>query len=662
MPSTQHSVFRFAEFEMRPEALELVRNGTRIRLQIQPFRVLQLLLERAGEVVAREEFRVRIWPANVYVDFDHGLNNSIAKLREVLGDSADKPRFIETLHRVGYRFIHPIEPIEAPAGVAPALAAQPPLPAAAETELQATEQPRAPAPPAEARTWRSPRWLAVGAALLAIAVLGTLAVFDRDEGDAGEMPIRSIAVLPFKNLSEEGEHDYFAAGMTEALMTRLAQNESLRVVSHRAAARYRDAEKSIAEIAAELQVNAVIEGSIVRRGNTVRVDVQLVRAADESYVWAQSYQRSMQDIFLLQRELADGISDEIMAGIGGKRTGQASVARSDNIEAYDLYLQGRHLLNQRNRQSVSQALGYFHRAIELDPEFAAAHAGVARAYTLLGGQSLVKAMPAEDARSPAMAAARRAVDLDAGLADAHSAMAGALRNLFPRSVETDLEIEREYLLALRLDPVSADTRHGYANFLSSRRRSGEAVEQYREALRLDPLSPNFMGRLGLELAANGQVEEGMKLMRRAVEIEPWQFNAHLRLGWACAAFGQYDDANKAFARAEQISPGSPLALAGRGYVAARTGEVVEASAALEELQPQAEAIDAAFLIAIVHVGLQQDRDGALQWLERAAASASMYFMGGLFRLNHPVYEWLRDDPRFERIHQLVEQTEPGPDW
>lgn len=661
MPSTQHIGFRFAEFEMRPEALELRRNGTRLRLQVQPFRVLQLLLERAGEVVARDEFRVRIWPSNVYVDFDHGLNNAIAKLREVLGDSADKPCYIETLHRVGYRFIHPVEPIDAPAAVTPAFAAQPPLPAAADTDLQATEQPHDPAPPAAARTWRSPRWLAVGAALLAFAVLGILTVIDQGGGDAGDMPIRSIAVLSFKSLSEEGELDYFAAGMTEALITRLAQNQSLRVVSHRAAARHGDAEKSITKIAAELQVDAVIEGSIIRRGNIVRVDVQLVRAADESYAWAQSYQRSMQDVFLLQRELADGISSEIKATIDGKLDGMASVAQSDSIEAYELYLQGRHLLKQRNRQSASKALDYFQSAKDLDPEFAAAHAGVARAYTSLGGQTLAKSMSAEEVRPAAIAAARRAVELDAGLADAHLALASVLRHLFPRSANTDLEIEREYLLVLRLDPASADARHGYASFLSLLSRSSEAIVQYREALRLDPLSPNFMGRLGAELAANGKVEEGMMLMRRAVEIEPWQFNAHIRLGWAYAAFEHYEEANKAFARAEQISPASLQALAGRSYVAARTGELAEANAALEELQAQAEAIDAPFLVAIVHVGLQQDKDVALEWLERAAIPRNVRFIGGLYWLNHPVYDWLRGDPRFERIRQHLEGAEPGPD-
>jgi TolB-like protein/DNA-binding winged helix-turn-helix (wHTH) protein/Tfp pilus assembly protein PilF len=648
--------FRFAQFELRREALELTRNGARIRLQIQPFRVLELLLERAGEVVTREEFRARIWPSNVYVDFDHGLNNAIARLRESLGDSADNARYIETLHRVGYRFIYPIEPIEAPANLAPEVSEQTALSETTDTVFHDAKQAGVPAP-VTSRSKPSPLLPAIGAGVFAIALFGTLRVIDRAANHEGVTPIRSIAVLPFRDLSEDGMEDYFAAGMTEALITRLAQNQSLRVVSRRAAARYQDAEKPIAAIARELQVDGVIDGSIVRQGNDVRVDVQLLRATDESHAWAQSYQRSMQDVFKLQRELADDISSEIDAGVGGKLK-QASVVRSDNIEAYELYLQGRHLWSQRNPQSMSKSLEYFQHAIQLDPDFAAGYSGLAQAYVGLGGRSLVKSMPAEDVRPAAMAAARRAIELDAGLAEAHLAMAAVLSHLFPQTRQRDSQIEREYLLALRLNPASADTRHGYGNFLSNRGRSDEAIAQYREALLLDPLSPNIAGRLGMVLAANGQVDEGMDFMRRAVEIEPWQFNAHVRLGWAYAAFGRYEEATSAFAVAEQVSPGSPQTLAGRSFVAARSGHKARATAVLAELQAQAEAIDAPFLVAIVYVGLQ-DRDGALEWLERAASSSNMPNMGGLFGLDKPVYDWLRNDPRFERIRELADR--PGRD-
>lgn len=650
VPAAKIRRVRFAEFEMHRDALELTRNGVRIRLQIQPFRVLETLVDRAGEVVSRDELRSRVWPSNVYVDFDHGLTNAITRLREALGDSAHEPRFIETIPRVGYRFIHPVARVPVDPDSSPPLDAA----AAGNESMQPGRE------PAASRA-RRPGRRATKGVLFVVAAILTIFGFYQFRGHYGaEAKIRSIAVLPFRDLSEDQDQQYFASGMREALITRLAQNGSLRVVSRRAGERYRGGDKSIAEIATELQVDGVIESSILRRADHVRIDVQLIRAADESHVWAQSYERSIKDIFLLQRELADDISGEISSSIGAAADKQVSVPHSDSIEAYEVYLQGRHLWNQRNVQSVTKSLEYFERAIQLDPNFAAAYANLAEAYATLGGQTLVKSRPAEDLRPAAMAAARRAVELDNGLAEAHWALAGVLDHLFPQSLQRDAEIEREYLTALRLNPASADTRHGYGNFLSNRRRSEEAIAQYREALLLDPLSPDIMGRLGMELTNNGRVEQGMKLMQRAVEIEPWQFNAQLRLGWAYAAFERYAEANEAFELAEKISPGSPHTLAGRSFVAARSGDVASATATLAKLQADAVAIDAPFLVAIVYVGLK-DRDGALEWLEKAASSANILGRRGLYGLDNPIYNWLRDDPRFAQIRQVVHSPTRDPD-
>lgn len=630
--------FRFAEFELRREALELSRSGERIRLQIVPYRVLELLLERAGEVVTREEFRARVWASNVYIDFDHGLNNAIARLREVLGDTSDNPRFIETLHRIGYRFVHPVERIEAPAmPVAPAI-----------------DTPLAPADTAVPRRL-SPRTAAIGVLLLAVAAAGAFLATRRAGEGGGAAPIRSVAVMPFRNLSGDPGEDYFAAGMTEALITRLAQNPSLRVVSRRAAASHEDDRRPVAEIARELQVEGVIDGAIVREGDNLRIDVQLLRAADESHAWAQSYERSIKDVFRLQQELALDISREIDPGVGDPGRRQASLPHSDNIEAYELYLQGRHLWNQRSKESVNKSLEYFRKAIELDPNFAAAHAGLAQSYATLGGNTMVKALASEEVREPAMAAARRAVELDPDLAEAHTAMAAAMNHFYPRGKAMDVEIERELRLALELNPASAEVHHSYGNFLSTRLRREEAIAQWREALQLDPLSPNIVSRLGQELAAVGQVDEGIVLMRRAIELEPWQFNAHVRLGLAYAALDRHQEANAAFATAERISPDSPQALSGRSYVAARSGDKATAMSALGRLQAQAEQLNDPFLLAIVFVGLQ-DREDALAWLEKCAAAKSpMLRPGNLYGLDRPMYDWLRDDSRFQQIFRTVQE-------
>ena len=427
------------------------------------------------------------------------------------------------------------------------------------------------------------------------------------------------------------------------------------MVSQRNSTRYRDDDKSIAEIASELQVDGIVDGSIVRHGDDMRVAVRLVRAADESYAWAKSYERSISDVFALQRELADDISKEIGAGLTRNQVRDGAVARSDSVEAYELYLQGRHLWNQRSPASVNKSLEYFKEAIDLDPDFAAAYAGIAQSYATLGGRTAAKSMSADEVRPAAMEAARRGIELDNELAEAHVAMAAVLSLLFPRSEHTDVEIENEYVVALQLDTSSVAARHGYAIFLSNRRRSDEAIIQYREALLLDPLSVNVAGRLGVEFITNNRVDEGMQLVRRAVEIEPWQFNAQLRLGWACAALGYFDEANIAFAAAEEISPDSPDTLAGRSYVAALSGNVEEAVGALTELKAQAEELNSPFLVAIVYVGLR-DSESALTWLEKAAASWGILGRDGLYGLESPVYDWLREDPRFERLRQVVEAS------
>jgi TolB-like protein/DNA-binding winged helix-turn-helix (wHTH) protein/Tfp pilus assembly protein PilF len=660
VPAPADRRFRFAEFEIHGDALELRRNGAHVHLQIQPFRVLELLVERAGHVVTRDELRARVWPSNVYVDFDHGLNNAIARLREALGDSGDERRFIETIPRVGYRFIHPVERI--PNGPdSPSLGESSP---AASNEPGQTDRQEAERITAITGPGRPIRWAAAGLLVIGLVTVGIVALERSGGRHAARAPIRSIAVLPFRDLSEGGKQEHLAAGMTEALITRLAQDRSLRVVSRRSGEKYRDAKKSVAEISRELQVDGVIDGSIARQDDDLRIDIQIVRAADDSHLWAQTYQRPMADIFQVQRELAEDISREISPGVGGTTSAQVSVARSNNLEAYELYLRGRHSQNQRSPQSVTRSVQYFESAIQLDPEFAAAHAGLAEAYTSLGGPSLVKSTSAEKVRPAAMAAARRAVELDDRLPEAHRAMANVLSRLFPRSIETDSEIEREYLLALRLDPASADTRHHYGIFLSTRHRSDAAIAQLRTALRYDPLSPNITGRLGMELASNGQLEEGMKLMERAVEIEPWQFNAQVRLGMAYAAFDRYEEAQRAFALAERISPGTPQVLAGRSYVAARTGDVERATAALAKLEAAASTIDAPFLVAIVYVGLK-DREGALKWLARALSSAptstNLVTRRTYYGLDRPMYDWLRDDPEFERIRRLAQESTREPE-
>jgi len=613
---------------MDTEALELKRGGQRLRLQIQPFRVLQILVENAPRAVTRDELRRQVWPSNVFLDFDHGLNNAVARLREALGDSSDRPRYIETLPRVGYRFIFPIE--AAAADTPPAIESRQAVPN------------------------RVDRRLLAGFVASLAAVLLSVVVHDRLTPSTPS--IRSIAVLPFRDLTGEAGQEYFADGLTEALVTRLAQNRGLRVISRLSAEHASNRSDSLEDIATDLGVDGLIDSSFVRGPDEIRIDVRLVRVADDSHAWARSYLRRPDNLFALQADIANDIAVEIAAEIDLPGDSERLPPLTGSIEAYELYLHGRHLFAKRNPDSVTRSIEYFRQAIDIDPRFAAAWAGIAESYATLGGNTLVQSVPASEVRDSALAAARRALELDPRLAEAHSALGQVLHKLYPRDESRDASIESAYHLALSLNPGNANARHWYANFLSSRRRSEEAIAMYREALLLDPLNANVMSRLGLELVNTGQVDEGLQLMQKTIELEPWQLNAHLRLGWSYAALGRLDEAREEFSTADRISTDNPHAKSGLAYVDALAGDRAAAIRELELLRPKAESIGAPFLVAIVYVGLR-DRDNALIWLERAAETTEMLGRIGHYGLESSIYDWLRDDDRFVHVRLAAHSRE-----
>jgi len=652
MPSIDHRILRFADFELDRDALELRRGAQRLHLQVQPFRLLETLIEHPGRVFSREELRNRVWPSNVYVDFDHGLNNAVAKLRETLGDSANRPKFIETLPRVGYRFIFPAEQIFAVRSGSDERA-----PAAGPPERSDWSQPslRPDARPAP----RQHRLGIAGLMVIAAALVTVVIDIKSDGAPAPAYAVNSVAVLPVRDLSANADQEYFAAGMTEAMITRLAQSTSLRVVSRRSGERYRDAAVPIADIARDLKVDSVLDSSLFRDGDDLRIDVQLIRAADDSHAWAKSYTRKARDVFQLQRDLADDIAREIVGHDASQAS--ASVAQSADLEAYELYLQGRHLWNQRSPDSVTRSLARFQRAAELDRSFAAAFAGIAEAYALLGGNSLVKTLPVADVREPALAAARHALELDPELPEAHSALARVLA-MQPTDPATFSQIEEHYRKALALNPAYSEARLGLGNFLSQRGRRDEAIAEFRECLRRDPLSPNNMSRLGKELVDAGNPEEGILLLERAIEIEPWQFNSLVRLGWIYAALNRFEEARAAFSRAEQVTPGTIHTLAGRAFVDASAGDAASATQLIEAIKAQSDQIDQPNLLAFVYVALG-DRDHALEWLEKSTAILQSNQRQGLFSLDAPMYDWLRDDPRFTRLLANVSRrVDPDESW
>src|SRR3989454_7864768 len=455
--SDQH--FSFGAFEVDWEAGEVRKHGIRLKLQEQPFQVLALLLRRSGKVVTREELRSQLWSADSFVEFEHGLHSAINKLREALGDSADNPRFVETLPRRGYRFVGTVDSVSGPA---PALDIGRGMQAQTAARTATSEVPTSPetaGPMLVSRRRDHSVLVAVGTLAAFVVVLAGLNVGgwrDRLLGRGAAPPhIKSLAVLPLANLSGDPAQEYFADGMTEALISNLAQIRALsRVISRTSVMRYKGSRKSLPEIAQELNVDAVIEGTVQRSGGRVRVTAKLIPAATDSPLWARDYERDLSDVLKLQSDVARAVADEIRLQVTPEERARLAAARNINPEAHDAYLLGRHHL-RTNEDDLRQAIEQFDRAIQLAPDYAAAYAGLSIAWRVrgrFGAKDVKEVLPfARDA-------AVKAVALDPQLAEAHVALSAVKGKDWAGA-------EQELIRALELDPNNAEAHEGYADLL-----------------------------------------------------------------------------------------------------------------------------------------------------------------------------------------------------
>jgi TolB-like protein/DNA-binding winged helix-turn-helix (wHTH) protein/Tfp pilus assembly protein PilF len=532
MPVSTPRTWCFGVFELDASSGELRRNGTRIKLREQPVRILLLLLEHAGQMVTREELRQHLWPSDTFVDFDHSLNSAVMKLREALGDSADKPLYIETIPKKGYRFVAPVSSGHAAiktedervASVPHAPSAEPPrapTKAAALSDPFTSEDPtvsnedlrsESNAPSPRRSVWLPAlRASAVPVLLIVAITLGTLGWRNRFLGRAAQPQIKSLAVLPLENLSGDPSQEYFAEGMTDELITELARIPALRVVSRTSVMQVQDkgVRKPLQQIADELKVDALVEGSVVRSGDKVRITAQLIDARNDKHLWAQSFESQTSDVLSLQDSVAREIASQT-------KTVLAPPARGDrntmpiNPAAYDAYLRGRYFLSKRD---AVKSTPYFQQAISLDPSYASAYAGLADAFETRWVFGDAKT---EDAMPKALAAARRAIELDPENGEAYAALG---------AIETDYEwnwtaAERDLTRAIALSPSYSTAELRYAIFLDATDRPEEAVTHMRRALELDPLS-FFMNRhLGSTLYIARHYDEALYYLRRAGEMEP----------------------------------------------------------------------------------------------------------------------------------------------
>ena len=545
-------------FHIDLSTAELRKNGIRIPLQEQPFRVLALLLEHPGEVVTREELQARVWPSDTYVGFDEGINTAIRKLRVAFGDSADNPRFIETLPRRGYRFIAPVNGLlKDERGDDPGAEART-VGAAGDGVDRQPAEPRngragvPSAPTVGRRSWK----LAAGGvagALLVIATVGLYLVRSPRPAPAAAAKRIMLAILPFENLSNDASQEYFSDGLTEETITDLGElsPEQMGVIARTSAMAYKHTNKTVSQIGRELGVDYILEGSVRREGGRARVSAQLIRVSDQTHLWARNYDRQVQDVLEMENDLGKAIAEEVQANLTPVRQSGLARQRTFDPEAYDLYLRGRYYWNERTPAGIKESIEYFEKATAKDPSFALAFAGLADAYNI---SNIVGLYSPKESLPKAAEAAMRAIELDPSLAEAHAAL-----GMEKSHYEFDFPgAEREFRKALGLNPNSAYAHLFYSNcYLLPMGHEAEAVAENQKALTLDPLSLPINNFMGMTYLFVRDYEKSSRQFHHTIEIDPTFPLAHAYFAGFLFEMSRFDEAIEEDEKAEVLSGARP---------------------------------------------------------------------------------------------------------
>jgi TolB-like protein/DNA-binding winged helix-turn-helix (wHTH) protein len=628
--------FRFGVFELDLPAGELRKNGLRVRLQGQPIQVLAMLLEHPGEVVSREELHKKLWSADTFVDFDHGLNKAINKVRDALGDSAESPRFVETIARRGYRFLADVKAADVVPASSPELASS--LQPAAET--RGREDLASKLPIVEhflpAIAWKT-------LVFVLVLLVASLSIWKFRSGDRPSPVIRSLAVLPLESLSSDASQDYFADGMTDELISDLGQISALRVISRTSVMVYKHARKPLPQIARELNVDAVVEGTVLRSGGRVRITAQLIEASTDKHLWSQSYEGELRDALALQNSVARAIADQIRINVNPQEQAALKNVSVVDPQAYESYLKGRYFWNKRTADGLTKAIDYFNEAIKRKPDYGQAYAGLADSYALAGDWKYGLLAPKE-AYPKAKAAAMKALGLDSTLGEAHVSLAFCLENF-----DWDSESAgREFTRGIELSPGYAIGREWYGWHLAALGRHGEAIAEVGKAVSLDPLSPSIGADLAEELLVAHRFDEAITQSRKTLILDPFFAPAHYVLGQALVQKHVYNEAIAELQKAIELSPGSTAFKANLAYAYAASGMRDKATKILDDLKNlSAQSFSNAPEIAMIYVGLGEN-DQAMTWLEKAYADRFSPWV-----LMRPCFDPLRLDPRFEDLVRRI---------
>jgi TolB-like protein/DNA-binding winged helix-turn-helix (wHTH) protein len=624
-----NGIIRFGSFEVDLRAGELRRGGIRVKLSGQPFDVLVALLEKPGQVVTREELHDKLWAQDTFVDFEHGLNKAINKVREALGDDADNPRFVETLPRRGYRFVAPVQDVAAVRHEQLEMA----------TKVDASTQ------LSRARLWNRKVLIVASAVFALVVVLAgfTYLRLSHSLPNSATQKRVMLAVLPFQNMSNDPGQEYFSDGLTEETITDLGQlsPEHLGVIARTSAMAYKHTNKSVSQIGRELGVDYILEGSVRRDGGAARVSAQLIRVSDQTHLWAQNYQRELHDLLQMENELGTAIARQVQGNLTSQQQVDPSKTRTVDPEAYDLYLKGRFYWNQTSPAATKESVGYFQQAIAKDPDFALAYVGLAEAYNI---GSITGAYPPEESFPKARTTANEALALDPSLAEAHSAL-GMEKSLY----EFDFPgAQKELLRAIELNPNSAQAHFLYSNsYLTPMGRMSEAITENKKALELDPLSLPMNLLLGDAYMFAGYYEESDQQFRHTIAMDPTYPLAPIYFSFLLKITGRYEEGIKENEKGEVLSGSSPEEAAAKAAIIRQAlqkgGEKAAWQKELELIlgtRPRDQSSgNVAGLYALIG-----DKDKAFEWLDKAYAERDGV---GIATLKvDPAFKTLRSDPRF----------------
>ena len=560
-------VFRFGVFEFDLKSGELLRQGRRVRLAGQPAQILAFLLQRPGELVTREELQQALWPADTHVNFEPSLNAAVKRLRHALGDSPENPVFIETMALRGYRFIAPASP-------------------PGHTALPSTRPVHA---------------------------------------------VNSIAVLPFENATADPDAEYLIDGLTEAIINALSRLPALRVLARSTVFRYRNKPVDCRTLGRKLSVSAVLLGRVSQRGDELMIGTELVEVQNGWLIWGEQFSRKLSDVLLIEAELSCKISEKLRSELAGKANASATARRqTHSTEAYQDYLKGRYQWNRMSAEGLQRSVGYYDQALQKDPRFALAHAGLADSYCLLGFFDL---LPPAEAMPKAKECAMRALEIDGDLAEAYASLANVLK-VYDRDW---LAAERRYRQALQLNPNYVHGYRGYAALLAANGRFTESMQQIEHAHELDPLSVVVNMEMAWNFFIAREYDRAIEQALRVTHFEPEFPSAQYILGLACEQKGRFGEARAALERSLAGSRGHASGLASLGHLFGVTGHREEALRMLDELnRVAASGYVAPFWHSILHAGLG-DVEGAIGHLERSYAQSDVWLV------------WLNTDPRLDSL-------------